>query len=61
MYDALYERMETNDHYCLVRQRAQAEKDVQQVMLIKDKNGNVLTSEESMLGLGRSSGSKAKR
>ena len=37
------------DLYRLTRQRDRAEKDVLQVRVIKDVNGNVLTSEESVL------------
>ena len=35
--------------YRLVRQRHQAGKDVQQVRIMKDKDGNVMTDEESVL------------
>ncbi|XP_051783710.1 uncharacterized protein LOC127527824 [Erpetoichthys calabaricus] len=52
-YDELYERLDTKegekDLYRLARQRDQAGKDVQQVRVIKDKDGNVLKSEESVL------------
>ncbi|XP_051784320.1 uncharacterized protein LOC127527954 [Erpetoichthys calabaricus] len=52
-YDELYERLDTKegekDLYRLARQRDRAGKDVQQVRVIKDKDGNVLTSEESVL------------
>ncbi|KAG2465922.1 CFDP2 protein, partial [Polypterus senegalus] len=52
-YDELYERLDTKegekDLYQLARQRDRAGKDVQQVRVIKDKDGNVLTSEESVL------------
>ncbi|XP_051784813.1 uncharacterized protein LOC127528357 [Erpetoichthys calabaricus] len=53
VYDELYERLDIKegekDLYQLARQREQAWKDVQQVRMIKDKDGNVLTSEESVL------------
>ena len=52
-YGELYERLDTKegekDLYRLARQRDRAGKDVQQVRMIKDKDGNVLTSEESVL------------
>ena len=35
--------------YGLARQRHQAGKDVQQVRMMKDKDGNVMTDEESVL------------
>ena len=35
--------------YRLARQRHQAGKDVQQVRMMKDKDGNVMTDEESVL------------
>ncbi|XP_051786647.1 uncharacterized protein LOC127528918 [Erpetoichthys calabaricus] len=50
-YDELYERLDTKegekDRWA--RQRDQAGKDVQQVRVIKDKDGNILTSEERVL------------
>ncbi|KAF7705380.1 hypothetical protein C0J45_6915 [Silurus meridionalis] len=52
-YEELYKRLDTKegekDLYRLARQRNQAEKDVLQVRAIKDGDGNVLTSEESVL------------
>ena len=52
-YDELYEKLDTKegekDLYRLARQRDRAEKDVLQVQVIKDADGNVLTSEESVL------------
>ena len=52
-YDELYEKLDTKegekDLYRLARQRDRAGKDVLQVRVIKDANGNVLTSEESVL------------
>ncbi|KAK3573832.1 hypothetical protein QTP86_032905, partial [Hemibagrus guttatus] len=51
-YDELYTRLDTRegekDLYRLVRQRDQNVKDVQQVRVIKDRDGRVLTSEESV-------------
>ncbi|KAK3553841.1 hypothetical protein QTP70_012189 [Hemibagrus guttatus] len=51
-YDELYTRLDTregeNDLYRLARQRDRDGKDVQQVRLIKDRDGRVLTSEESV-------------
>ncbi|KAK3540620.1 hypothetical protein QTP70_034370 [Hemibagrus guttatus] len=51
-YDELYTRLDTRegekDLYRLARQRDQEGKDVQQVRLIKDRDGRVLTSEESV-------------
>ncbi|XP_051780043.1 uncharacterized protein LOC127526921 [Erpetoichthys calabaricus] len=53
VYDELYERLDTKqgekDLYRLARQRDQAGKDVQQVRVINDKDGNVLTSKENVL------------
>ncbi|XP_019744436.1 uncharacterized protein LOC109527143 [Hippocampus comes] len=50
-YEELYERLDTKEGekelYRLARQRNQAGKDVQQVRLIKDREGNVIASEES--------------
>ena len=52
-YDELYEKLDTKegekDLYRLARQRDRAGKDVLQVRVIKDTNGNVLTSEENVL------------
>ncbi|KAK3536119.1 hypothetical protein QTP70_029528, partial [Hemibagrus guttatus] len=51
-YDELYTRLDTRegqkDLYRLARQRDQNGKDVQQVRVIKDRDGRVLTSEESV-------------
>ncbi|MCJ8738186.1 hypothetical protein PDJAM_G00032520 [Pangasius djambal] len=51
-YDELYTRLDTRegqkDLYRLARQRDQDGKDVQQVRFIKDRDGRVLTSEESV-------------
>ncbi|MCJ8739627.1 hypothetical protein PDJAM_G00049210 [Pangasius djambal] len=51
-YDELYTGLDTregqNDLYRLVRQRDRDGKDVQQVRVIKDRDGRVLTSEESV-------------
>ncbi|KAK3547940.1 hypothetical protein QTP70_001327 [Hemibagrus guttatus] len=50
-YDELYTRLDTRkgeDLYSLARQRDQDGKDVQQVRVIKDRDGRVLTSEESV-------------
>ncbi|KAK3519719.1 hypothetical protein QTP70_002672 [Hemibagrus guttatus] len=51
-YDELYTRLDTRegekDLYRLARQRDQDGKDVQQVIVIKDRDGRVLTSEESV-------------
>ncbi|KAK3522581.1 hypothetical protein QTP86_025002, partial [Hemibagrus guttatus] len=51
-YDELYTRVDTRegekDLYRLARQRDRDEKDVQQVRVIKDRDGRVLTSEESV-------------
>jgi hypothetical protein len=57
-YDELYERLDTRegekDLYRLARQRDRAGKDVLQLQLqvrvMKGKDGNVLTSEERVLG-----------
>ena len=52
-YDELYEGLEStegdNTLYQLARQRHQAGKDVQHVRMMKDKDGNVTTYEESVL------------
>ncbi|KAK3516912.1 hypothetical protein QTP70_028203, partial [Hemibagrus guttatus] len=51
-YDELYTRLDTRegekDLYRLARQRDRDGKDVQQVRVIKDSDGRVLTSEESV-------------
>ncbi|KAK3531764.1 hypothetical protein QTP70_028289 [Hemibagrus guttatus] len=51
-YDELYTRLDTRegekDLYRLARQRDRNGKDVQQVRVIKDRDGRVLTSEESV-------------
>ncbi|MCI4395273.1 hypothetical protein PGIGA_G00178430 [Pangasianodon gigas] len=51
-YDELYTRLDTRegqtDMYRLARQRDRDGKDVQQVRVIKDRDGRVLTSEESV-------------
>ncbi|KAK3508721.1 hypothetical protein QTP70_004263 [Hemibagrus guttatus] len=51
-YDELYTRLDTRegekDLYRLTRQRDQDGKDVQQVRVIKDRDGRLLTSEESV-------------
>ncbi|KAK3537241.1 hypothetical protein QTP70_003986 [Hemibagrus guttatus] len=51
-YDELYTRLDTRegekDLYRLAKQRDRDEKDVQQVRVIKDRDGRVLTSEESV-------------
>ncbi|KAK3533009.1 hypothetical protein QTP70_006242 [Hemibagrus guttatus] len=51
-YDELYTRLDTRegekDLYRLARQRDRDGKDVQQVRVIKDRDGRVLTSEESI-------------
>ncbi|KAK3561414.1 hypothetical protein QTP86_002553 [Hemibagrus guttatus] len=51
-YDELYTRLDARegekDLYRLTRQRDQDGKDVQQVRVIKDRHGRVLTSEESV-------------
>ena len=52
-YDELYEELDSKEGertlYRLARQRHQAGKDVQQVRMMKDKDGKVLTDEESVL------------
>uniref|UniRef100_A0AAR2LU20 Reverse transcriptase domain-containing protein n=1 Tax=Pygocentrus nattereri TaxID=42514 RepID=A0AAR2LU20_PYGNA len=52
-YDELYERLDSKegvkDLYRLAKQRDRAGKDVQQVRLIKDREGNVLVSEQRVL------------
>ncbi|KAK3556427.1 hypothetical protein QTP70_008339 [Hemibagrus guttatus] len=51
-YDELYTRLDTRegekDLYSIARQRDRDGKDVQQVRVIKDRDGRVLTSEESV-------------
>ncbi|KAK3512100.1 hypothetical protein QTP70_030345 [Hemibagrus guttatus] len=49
-YDELYTRLDTREgeKYRLARQRDRDGKDVQQVRVIKDRDGRVLTSEESV-------------
>ncbi|KAK3565722.1 hypothetical protein QTP86_014199, partial [Hemibagrus guttatus] len=51
-YDELYTRLDTRDGqkdlYRVARQRDRDGKDVQQVRVIKDRDGRVLTSEESV-------------
>ncbi|KAK3526544.1 hypothetical protein QTP70_030770 [Hemibagrus guttatus] len=58
-YDELYTRLDTRegekDLYRLARQRYRDGKDVQQVRVIKDRDGRVLTSEERVMeSLGKS-------
>ncbi|KAJ8347031.1 hypothetical protein SKAU_G00284320 [Synaphobranchus kaupii] len=52
-FSELYKRLDTKegekDLYRLARQRDQAGKDVQQVRVIKDRDGKVLTSEDSVM------------
>ena len=52
-YDELYEGLDSKEGektlYRLARQRHQAGKDVQQVRMMKDKDGKVMTDEESVL------------
>ena len=52
-YDNLYARLETKEGgkelYRLARQRDRAGKDVQHVMVIKDKNDNVVVNSEAVL------------
>ncbi|KAI5611034.1 hypothetical protein C0J50_11940, partial [Silurus asotus] len=52
-FEELYERLNTKegekDLYRLARQRDRAGKDVLQVRAVKDEDGNVLTSEETVL------------
>ena len=52
-YGELYEKLDTKegekDLYQFARQRDRAGKDVLQVRVIKDADGNVLTREESVL------------
>ena len=52
-YDEFYEELDSKEGertlYRLARQRHQAGKDVQQVRMMKDKYGKVMTDEESVL------------
>ena len=51
-YDELYEELDLKKekgHCTIARQRHQAGKDVQQVRMMKDKDGKVMTDEESVL------------
>ena len=52
-YDNLYDRLETkegeNELYRLARQRDRAGKDVQNLRVIKDENGNVMVNSEAVL------------
>lgn len=52
-YGELYGRLDTKegekDLYWLARQRDRAGKDVQPVMVMKDRDGNVLKTEERVL------------
>ena len=52
-FDELYEKLDTKlgekDLHRLARQRDRADKDVQQVRVLKNSHGNVLTSEERVL------------
>ena len=52
-YDELYKELDSKEGertlYRLARQRHQAGKDVQQVRMMKDKDGKVMTDEESVL------------
>ena len=52
-YDELYEGFDTKEGektlYRLARQRNQAGKDVQQVRMMEDNDGNMMTDEESVL------------
>ena len=52
-YDDLCARLETKEGekelYRLARQRDRTGKDVQQVRVIKDKNGNVMVNSEAVL------------
>ena len=53
VYEEMYEKLDTKEGekelYRLARQRDRAGKDVLQVRAIKDADGNVLTTEESVL------------
>ena len=46
-YEELYDRLDTKE--VKTRQRNQAGKDVQHMRLIKDRDGKIITSEESVL------------
>ena len=52
-YDELYDELDSKEGertlYRLARQRHQAGKDVQQVRMMKDKDGKVMTDDESVL------------
>ena len=52
-YDELYEELDSTEGertlYRLARQKHQAGKDVQQVRMVKDTDGKVMTDEESIL------------
>ena len=52
-YEELYDRLDKKegekDLYRRAIQRNQAGKDVQQVRLIREKDGNIITSEEGVL------------
>ena len=52
-YDNLYARLETKagekELYRLAKQRYKAGNDVQHVIVMKNKNGNVMISSEAML------------
>ena len=52
-YDELYEELDSKEGertlYRLARQRQQAGKEVQQVRMMKDKDGEEMTEEESVL------------
>ncbi|KAF3698958.1 hypothetical protein EXN66_Car014645 [Channa argus] len=51
-YEDLYARLDTKEEEVdrLARQRDRDEKDVEQVSVIKDKDGNVLTGARSVMG-----------
>ena len=52
-YEELNDKLDTKygekDLYSLAKQRNQAGKDVQQVRLIKDRDGNIITNTEGVL------------
>ena len=50
-YEGVYIKEGENTLYRLARQRRQAGNDVQQVSMMKDKDGNVMTDEESVLSI----------
>ena len=56
-YDNLYAKLETKkgekELYRLARQRDRAGKDVQLVRVLKDENGNVMVSSETVLKRGK--------